>query len=231
MMNRSDGRGDEVVLSASDVHKSFDGGRISVLRGVSLKVRAGESVALCGTSGSGKSTLLNILGGLDIPDTGTVEMGRRRIATAAERTWALRHTVGFVFQLHNLIPDLTLEENCLIPALATGGSLEEARERVNGLLEATGIAHRATRPVQQLSGGERQRAALCRALVNRPAVLLADEPTGSLDESNGAKVLELMFGLMATEATTLVVATHDRSVAEACSRLVVIRNGLIDHDG
>lgn len=219
------------LIRAEGLRKAYDAGRIRVLQGVDLTVTAGETVALCGASGSGKSTLLNILGGLDSPDEGGVEIAGRPIRTQAQRTALLRHTVGFVFQLHNLVPDLTLRENCLLPALAAGRTPAGADERIRELLGATGIAHRIDRPVQELSGGERQRAALCRALVNRPRLVLADEPTGSLDEENGRRVFDLLLNLVAREGVTLVVATHDRSLAEACGRLVLVRDGRIVHDG
>lgn len=220
-----------LIVSARGLWKSYDSGRIRVLQGVDLHVHAGETVALCGASGSGKSTLLNILGGLDSPDEGEVHVSGNPIRTPEQRTDLLRHTVGFVFQLHNLVPDLTLRENCLVPALAAGRHPREVQARVEQLLEATGIAHRIDRPVQELSGGERQRAALCRALVNRPRLVLADEPTGSLDEENGGRVFKMLIDLVARENATLVLATHDRSLAEACGRLVLVRDGRIVHDG
>jgi ABC-type lipoprotein export system ATPase subunit len=219
------------IIHATGLWKSFDRGRIRVLQGIDLIVRPGETLALCGASGSGKSTLLNILGGLDSPDHGEVLVAGSRIHTADERTRLLRHTVGFVFQLHNLIADLTLRENCLVPALAAGVHPREADARIQRLLALTGIAHRANRRVQELSGGERQRTALCRALVNQPRLLLADEPTGSLDEENGARVFELLLELVRRENLTLVLATHDRALAERCRRLVLVRDGRIVHDG
>jgi ABC-type lipoprotein export system ATPase subunit len=139
----------------------------------------------------------------------------------------LRHEIGFVFQLHNLIPDLTLEENCLIPSVAAGTPREEARARLSLLAERTGLAHRLKQPIQKLSGGERQRTALCRALMNRPGILLADEPTGSLDERTSAQIFDLLGDLVAAEGITLVMATHDRALAERCNRLVEMRDGRV----
>jgi lipoprotein-releasing system ATP-binding protein len=218
------------VVGVRGLWKSYDSGRIRVLQGIDLSIHTGETVALCGASGSGKSTLLNIMGGLDSPDQGEVQIEGHSIRTQEQRTKLLRHTVGFVFQLHNLIPDLTLRENCLVPALAAGRNPAEAGARIEELLEATGIAHRIDRPVQELSGGERQRAALCRALVNRPSILLADEPTGSLDEENGARVFKILIDLVRRERVTLILATHDRALAEACNRLVLVRDGRLVHD-
>jgi len=218
------------IVQARHLWKSFDQGRIPVLQGIDLVVHPGETVALCGASGSGKSTLLNILGGIDSPDDGTVLVDGQPIRSPDKRTNLLRHTAGFVFQLHNLIPDLTLRENCQLPALAAGRRPLDVRARIEHLLELTGIIHRIDRPVQELSGGERQRAALCRALVNRPRLLLADEPTGSLDEENGARVFNLLLELVARENATLILATHDRALAEGCSRLVLVRDGRLVHD-
>ena len=216
-----------VVLQAVDLWKSYDEGAISVLNGVDFDAIEGQTVALCGPSGCGKSTLLHLLGGLDEPDRGrvcvnTVELNRRR-----SRLHLLRHEIGFVFQLHNLIPDLTLEENCLIPTVAAGTDHQTAQARLRHLTGLTGLSHRLNHRIQKLSGGERQRTALCRALMNKPKILLADEPTGSLDEETSATVFRLLLDLAATEGLTLVMATHDRSMAERCDRLVEMRNGKI----
>jgi ABC-type lipoprotein export system ATPase subunit len=135
--------------------------------------------------------------------------------------------VGFVFQLHNLIPDLTLAENCLIPSVAAGVPRREALERLQQLAEGTGLSHRLQHRIQKLSGGERQRTALCRALMNRPRILLADEPTGSLDERTSAQVFDLLLNLAVREGVTLVMATHDRDLAERCHRTVVMKDGKI----
>ena len=139
----------------------------------------------------------------------------------------LRHEVGFVFQLHNLIPDLTLAENCLIPAVAAGTERRAARERLEHLADRTGLSHRLGQRIQKLSGGERQRTALCRALMNRPRILLADEPTGSLDEKTSAAVFALLLDLASTEGVTLLMATHDRALAARCDRLLEMHDGTI----
>jgi ABC-type lipoprotein export system ATPase subunit len=139
----------------------------------------------------------------------------------------LRHEVGFVFQLHNLIPDLTLEENCLIPTVAAGIERRTARARMKELADRTGLSHRLGQRIQKLSGGERQRTALCRALMNKPKILLADEPTGSLDEGASAQVFELLLDLVATDGVTLVMATHDRKLAERCDHLFEMRDGRV----
>ena len=216
-----------VVLQAVDVWKSYDAGAISVLNGVDFEAIEGQTVALCGPSGCGKSTLLHLLGGLDEPDRGLISVNAVELNARRSRLHLLRHEVGFVFQLHNLIPDMTLEENCLIPTVAAGMDRRLAQARLRQLTSLTGLSHRLGHRVQKLSGGERQRTALCRALMNKPKILLADEPTGSLDEDTSAAVFRLLLDLAATEGVTLVMATHDRAIAEQCDRLVEMRNGRI----
>lgn len=215
------------VLRAEDVWKSFDQGAINVLNGVNFEASAGQTVALCGPSGCGKSTLLHLLGGLDEPTSGRILVHDAPLARGRSTLHLLRHEIGFVFQLHNLIPDLTLEENCMIPSVAAGTPRHEARARLSHLTERTGLAHRLKQPIQKLSGGERQRTALCRALMNKPGILLADEPTGSLDERTSAQIFDLLLELVATEGITLVMATHDRGLAEKCDRLVEMRDGRV----
>ncbi|AFL90451.1 ABC-type antimicrobial peptide transport system, ATPase component [Terriglobus roseus DSM 18391] len=216
-----------VVLRADDIWKGYDDGAITVLRGVDFLGVEGESVALCGPSGCGKSTLLHLLGGLDEADRGRIEVNGRPINKGKRPLALLRHEVGFVFQLHNLIPDLTLEENCLIPTVAAGTSRAMAMERLHDLANRTGLSHRLGSKIQKLSGGERQRTALCRALMNRPRILLADEPTGSLDERTSATVFDLLLEIVANEGVTLVMATHDRGLADRCERLIEMRDGRI----
>ena len=216
-----------VVLRAEDVWKSYDEGTIAVLKGVNFEAYEGKTVALCGPSGCGKSTLLHLFGGLDSPDRGHVSVNSVEINRHRNLLRLLRHEVGFVFQLHNLIPDLTLEENCLIPSVAAGTSRQEAQDRLRQLTERTGLSHRLKQRIQKLSGGERQRTALCRALMNRPKILLADEPTGSLDERTSEAVFDLLLDIVATEGVTLVMATHDRGLAQRCDRLLEMHDGRI----
>ena len=218
---------ERVVLRAEDVWKSYDDGAIAVLKGVTFEAVEGQTVALCGPSGCGKSTLLHLFGGLDSVDHGRVSVNGIEVNRHRDLLRLLRHEVGFVFQLHNLIPDLTLEENCLIPTIAAGIDRHSARARLRLLAERTGLTHRLGQRIQKLSGGERQRTALCRALMNRPKILLADEPTGSLDEQSSGAVFELLLDLVATEGVTLVMATHDRGLAERCNRLVEMHDGRI----
>ena len=220
-------RASNTVLLAENVWKSYDADAIRVLNGVDLEIIQGQTVALCGPSGCGKSTLLHLLGGLDEPDRGRVFVNGAELRGRQIPLRLLRHEVGFVFQLHNLIPDLTLRENCLIPTVAAGVDRKTAEARLRQLTERTGLSHRLDQRIQKLSGGERQRTALCRALINRPRILLADEPTGSLDEQSSAAVFQLLLDLVATEGVTLVMATHDRAMAARCDRLVEMRAGRI----
>lgn len=215
------------MVEIHDVWKSFDRGRIEVLKGVDLKVARGETVALCGTSGCGKSTLLNVIAGLEDPDCGSVRTAGRVIGSERQRVDLLRHDVGFVFQLHHLMPDLTLEENCLVPVIAAGGKRTEAMQRLHELAEATGVEHRLKQRVRELSGGERQRGALVRSLMNEPDLLLGDEPTGALDEANREKVFALLLDLVRSKGRTLVMATHDLDLAMRCDRVVRMRDGKI----
>lgn len=217
-----------LLASARGVSKSYDAGRIAVLRGVDLDVRAGELVALWGASGSGKSTLLHLLGGLDVPDAGELQVCGLDPRRERDRLELRRHRLGFVFQLHNLIADLTVEENLRVPALAVGMPRATATERIRELTRRVGLDHRLQHRVQDISGGERQRVAICRALMNSPQVLLADEPTGSLDEATGAAVFALLRELSARDRIAVVLATHERRFAEACDRVVRVRDGRLE---
>jgi lipoprotein-releasing system ATP-binding protein len=218
----------EPLIVAENLTKAYDGGRVPVLRGVSLTVRPGEIVALWGASGSGKSTLLHLLGGLDVPDSGNLRVVGRDPRLESERLELRRSAVGFVFQLHNLIPDLTVEENLSVPALAVNQPAAAARARVREIAERLGIGHRLGHRIQDLSGGERQRTAIGRALMNSPRVLLADEPTGALDEKTGETVFALMKELAENGGIAVVLATHERRFAEACHRLVRVRDGRLE---
>lgn len=218
------------VIRVRDLAKTYDDGAISVLNGVDLEVRAGQTVALCGPSGCGKSTLLHLIGGLDLPTRGSVAVNGLPLAARRSIAPLLRHEVGFVFQLHNLIPDLTLEENCLLPAVAAGLPRDQARQRLHTLARRTGLLPRLRHRIQKLSGGERQRTAICRALINRPPILLADEPTGSLDARTAESVFALLLELARTDGLTLLMATHDLALASACDRLIQMRDGRIHED-
>jgi putative ABC transport system ATP-binding protein len=210
-----------------DVDKSYREGERThaVLRGASAVVRAGERVAILGPSGSGKSTLLNLVSGIDLPDSGTVRVGNADLATLSERERTLfrRNHVGFVFQFFNLLPTLTVLENLLLPLELTGSA--DGRERALALLASVGLEQRADTFPDRLSGGEQQRVAIARALVHGPDLLLADEPTGNLDEDTGERVVELLDDLVRKSGTTLVVVTHSRELARRMDRILRVDHG------
>jgi lipoprotein-releasing system ATP-binding protein len=225
-MNQAPVNEPQVVVE--DVWKSFDRGRIEVLKGVTLTVPKGEILALCGTSGCGKSTLLNVISGLEEVDRGKVRVSGRDVVNEGVRIDLLRHRIGYVFQFHHLMPDLTLAENCMVPLIATGGNRAAGLARLQELALATGVDHRLGQRVRELSGGERQRGALVRALMNDPELLLCDEPTGALDEKNREKVFDLLLDLVRARGRTLVLATHDPELAQRCDRTVKMRDGRIE---
>ena len=217
----------EVLITALDLKKSYDAGRVPVLNGVSVEIRAGEMVALWGASGSGKSTLLHLFGGLDVPDSGELAVCGLDPRQEPHRLELRRRHLGFVFQLHNLIADLTVEENIRVPHLAAGRPAGETTKKLRELADAVGIGHRLQHRIQDISGGERQRTALCRALLNSPRLLLADVPTGSLDEVTGDTVFALLRSLVKERGITVVLATHERRFAEQCDRMLHVRQGRI----
>jgi ABC-type lipoprotein export system ATPase subunit len=223
-------KGDHEMVIIHDVWKSFDRGRIEVLKGVDLHVKSGETVALCGTSGCGKSTLLNLIAGLEDPDRGTVRTAGGQLTTERQRVDLLRKRIGYIFQLHHLNADLTLEENCLIPVIGSGGNKQEALARLNHFATASGISHCLKQRVRELSGGERQRGALVRSLMNEPDLILADEPTGALDEANREMVFSMLLDMVRSKGRTLVMATHDLELAQRCDRVVRMRDGRILED-
>ncbi len=227
------------MLEVVDVAKSYEqpggGGSIGVLRDITLKVQEGESVAIAGPSGSGKSTLLNIIGGLDYPTSGQVLLGGKDLAEMDDKMLAgvRNREIGFVFQLHHLLPQCTVLENVLIPTLV--GESSEAREdteaRAVGLLERVGLGEHLSHRPGELSGGERQRAAVVRALINRPKLLLADEPTGSLDKNAAGKIAELLVELNRSEKVSLVVVTHSMRLAERMGTVRELSEGVLRDGG
>ncbi len=220
--------GEKEVIRVDGVWKSFDEGRIQVLSDVSFNVNQGEVIALWGSSGSGKSTLLHLLGGLDAADEGSVSVCGLDPAVEKNRLRLRREYIGFIFQLHNLLPDLTMRENCWIPAMASRLARQEVDQRFEELTSWLKVEHRRDRRIRELSGGERQRTAICRALMHRPKLVLADEPTGSLDEQNGEQVFKLLYELAKREQVTVVMATHERRFAERCDRHILLRDGHVD---
>jgi ABC-type lipoprotein export system ATPase subunit len=215
----------EVIIEARGLWKSFDRGRIPVIQGASLQIHRGEMVALWGTSGSGKSTLLHLLSGLDVPDSGMVTICGMDAKIEANRLRLRRQHLGFVFQLHHLIPDLTLDENLRLPALAAHANPKKTLARIEQLTAEVGLSHRRGHRIQDLSGGERQRTAICRALMNHPELIFADEPTGSLDEETGWIIFELLSRLVKQEQVAVVLATHERRFVEHCDRVLRVQQG------
>ncbi len=222
------------VATVSDVSKSYRLGDATVpaLRGVSLKIYAGEFLAAAGPSGSGKSTLLNLVGCLDRPDTGSVRLGDLEVSRLSARMLApvRRDRLGFIFQTFNLVPVLTTFENVEYPLLVKGVAARERAVRVRELLERVGLGDKASRRPNELSGGERQRVAVARALVNRPSLVLADEPTANLDSASGAAVLDLMHDLRTQDGVAFFFASHDTRVLSRMDRVIALRDGeLVDH--
>ena len=220
-----------VSVRASGVTKTYQDGvrRVEVLRGIDLTVEAGEMVAIVGPSGSGKSTLLHLLGALDRPDVGTVEIGGQSLAAlSGSKIAAFRNrTLGFVFQFHQLLPDFTALENVMLPGRIAGLEPRQVLENARRLLAEVGLAERLEHFPNQLSGGERQRVALCRALALEPPLLLADEPTGNLDPASGDAVFQLLLDLQARHRTTGILVTHNPEIAKACTRTLRLDGGVL----
>lgn len=217
------------LLRVTDVEKVFRRGseEIHVLSGLNLGVAPGEFLALMGPSGSGKSTLLNLIGGLDRPTRGSVEVGGDRIDELGDRklaAWRSRH-IGFVFQFYNLLPVLTAERNVELPLLLTHLSKSERRKHVETALKVVGLSHRARHYPRQLSGGEQQRVGIARAIVTDPTLLLCDEPTGDLDRKSGDEILSLLQGLNKEHGKTIVMVTHDPHASARASRTVYLNKG------
>jgi lipoprotein-releasing system ATP-binding protein len=219
----------DIVIRCENLGKTYaEGGlRTHVFDGLELAVNAGETVAILGASGAGKSTLLHLLGGLDVPTAGEVFVSGQKMSALSDaaRGKLRNRALGFVYQFHHLLPEFTALENVMLPVLLNGTAVEDAAKKAKDLLEAVGLGHRLAHKPGELSGGERQRAAVARALVNKPACVLGDEPTGNLDEKTAANVFAQMLDLNHAQRTSLVLVTHDRSLARRLDRVLELHEG------
>ena len=219
----------DAVIRADNLGKTYAEGKLHtpVFDGLDVAIAPGETVAILGVSGAGKSTLLHLLGGLDTPTSGEVYVAGQKMSALsnAARGQLRNKALGFVYQFHHLLPEFTALENVMLPVLLGGADVDEANSRAKDLLEAVGLGHRLAHKPGELSGGERQRAAVARALVNKPACVLGDEPTGNLDEKTAAGVFALMLELNRAQKTSLVLVTHDRSLARRLDRVLELHEG------
>lgn len=220
----------EPFIKINNLVKNYDNGTIKALNGINLEIDKGAFISIIGPSGSGKSTLLNMLGALDNPNSGTIQIDGINLEKTQDLSGFRSKKVGFVFQLHNLIPNLSVFENVQIPLIGTGISENEMEERARNLLESVGLGDKLNQRPTKLSGGERQRVAIARALVNNPSIILADEPTGSLDSKTGDKILDVLKKIHEENNVTLIVVTHEPYVANMADRTIKIRDGKIIED-
>ena len=224
----------DVIISCQQLSKRFQEGRldVEVLRNINFTVHAGEKIAILGSSGSGKSTLLHIMGGLDLPSSGHVEVLGKRMdqLSDTERGLLRNHSMGFIYQFHHLLPEFTALENVAMPLLIRGVKVSEARQQASDILGKVGLGERLDHKPAQLSGGERQRAAIARALVTRPQAVLADEPTGNLDQHTAENVFNLMQGLNAELQTAFVIVTHDLQLASKMDTIYRLVNGVLTQE-
>lgn len=221
----------EYIIEIKDLEKRYDEGKITALNGLNLKIKKGEFVSIMGPSGSGKSTLLNMIGALDTADSGHIMVADIDLAVKKDLSQFRSQEIGFVFQMHNLIPNLNVLENVEIPMFEGSLNTKQMQERALELLKAVGLEDKIRQTPNKLSGGERQRVAIARALVNHPSIILADEPTGSLDSKTGDIILKLLRDLHEQENVTLVMVTHESYVAQMADRIIFVRDGKVSEEG
>ncbi|MBQ2612446.1 MAG: ABC transporter ATP-binding protein [Methanobrevibacter sp.] len=218
------------LIRLTNVLKEYDDGSVRALNNINLSVEKGSFVSIIGPSGSGKSTLLNMLGALDSPDYGQVIINGVDLARQKDLSDFRRQEIGFIFQLHNLLPNLTVQENVEIPLMDANMSEKDKHKRALLFIEAVGLIDKRKQKPNKLSGGERQRVAIARSLINFPSIILADEPTGALDTKTGEKVLDVLRFVHESINATLIIVTHDRDVARLADRTIEIRDGQIIND-
>jgi putative ABC transport system ATP-binding protein len=220
----------ENIIEIRNLKKSYDNGNIKALNGMDLQVKKGEFISIMGPSGSGKSTLLNMIGALDVADEGSIKVAGIDLMKTKKLNAFRSKEIGFVFQMHNLIPNLNVIENVQIPMFETNASAAEMDERALELLKSVNLEEKIYQKPTKLSGGERQRVAIARALINHPSIILADEPTGSLDSKTGEVILNLLKDLHSKENVTLVMVTHEPYVGNMAERIVTVLDGKVQSD-
>ena len=216
-----------MIVEIRDLYKSYEDGKIKALNGVNLTIEEGEFVSIIGPSGSGKSTLLNMLGALDVPDSGSIRVAGEDLVASKKLNEFRATSIGFVFQLHNLIPNISVRENIEIPMYTQGLSSGAMKNKALKLLDDVGLKDKADIMPNKLSGGERQRVAIARALANDPSIILADEPTGSLDSKTSTRILRQLIDLHEHKNVTLIIVTHDMDVAKIADRVIEVLDGEI----
>ena len=219
------------AVEIKDLYKSYENGRIKALNGIDLTIAEGEFVSIIGPSGSGKSTLLNMLGALDVPDSGSIHVAGEDLTSSKNLNKFRGEKIGFIFQLHNLIPNISVRENVEIPMFTQGMSSKDMKSRALKLLEDVGLKDKADILPSKLSGGERQRVAIARALANNPSIILADEPTGSLDSKTSSRILRQLIDLHESKNVTLIIVTHDMDVAKLADRAIQVLDGEVTSAG
>ena len=215
------------AVNINGLYKSYEGGKIKALNGIDLTIEEGEFVSIIGPSGSGKSTLLNMIGALDVPDSGSIEVAGHDLIKSKKLNRFRAEEIGFVFQLHNLIPNISVRENIEIPMYTQGMKSREMKARALELLDIVDLKDKENLLPNKLSGGERQRVAIARSLANNPSIILADEPTGSLDSKTSTNILRQLIKLHEEENVTLIIVTHDMDVAKLADRVIEVLDGEI----